>query len=274
MDTLTIPTSLLSLSSSKPLAPAMVAALWVIADELDQRRIPAKVKDAVWLEIPSARLRGNGARNDNIWLRECLRRLTGLVIQGEYRGDPWGAVIVAEWHIEQGGAVTRLLIPPSAVQAIRAPETFTKIEAFAAYKLQGAAKLLYAALADKKRMAQSHWTFGLDELRAILGAADKKAYERWNNLRARVLDPALAAINEFGTVTVTMTPEKVGRAIAAVRFDWHWKTIDEARETDEENERHGIARGKHQEDASAPPLVERSPKVQEILRKNGVIDPD
>jgi hypothetical protein len=62
-----------------------------------------------------------------VWLRECLKRLTGLKISGEYRGDPWGAVIVAEWHIVQGGTVTRILLPPAAINAIRAPEA-TEVE--------------------------------------------------------------------------------------------------------------------------------------------------
>jgi hypothetical protein len=94
MDSLTVTSPLLVPLGDKPLTPAMVTALWVIADELDNRRVPASVKDAVWLEIPSVRLRGTvEKRNDNVWLRECLKRLTGLKISGEYRGDPWGAVM-------------------------------------------------------------------------------------------------------------------------------------------------------------------------------------
>ena len=254
MESLTVSSSLLVPTGDKRLTPAMVTALWVIGDELDQKRIPATIRDAVWLEIPSTRLRGSEGRSDNVWLRECLNRLTGLKIAGEYRGNPWGAVVVAEWHIEQAGAVTRLLIPPAAISAIRAPETFAKIEAFAAYKLQGAGRRLYAALADKKRLNQKYWIFGVDELRDMLGVADKVSYERWNNFRQWVLDPAIAAINDFGTVSVRMTPEKVGRAVASVRFDWDWKTIDEARVTDEENEKPAVARRKEDVVREAPPL--------------------
>lgn len=264
MDSLTINSKLISPTGDRPLTPAMVTALWVIGDEIDQKGIKANVRDAVWLEIPSARLRGEGARNDNVWLRECLERLTGLKVKGDYRGDPWGAVMLAEWHIEQGGALVRLLVPPAAINSLRAPETFAKIEAFAAYKLEGHARRLYAVLADKKRMAQSHWIFGVDELRSILGVENKTAYQRWNNFRFRVLDPAIAQINDFGTVTIRMTPEKVGRAVSAVRFDWKWKSIDEARETEEENERVDLARRKPMLPRDAPPLTEvRSEKTPE-----------
>jgi hypothetical protein len=271
MESLTVSSALLIPTGEKRLTPAMVTALWVIGDELDRKRISATVKDAVWLEIPSSRLRGVDGRDDNVWLRECLKRLMGLKIEGEYRGDAWGAVVVAEWHIEQGGTVTRLLIPPAAIRAIRAPDTFAKIEAFAAYKLQGAGRRLYAALADKKRLNQKYWVFGVDELRDMLGVSDKKAYQRWNNFRFRVLDPALEAVNDFGTVTVTMTAEKVGRAVASVRFDWDWKSIDEARVTEEENDKPAVARRKPDGVREAPPLSDYKPQ-QTVDEKKAAAD--
>lgn len=257
MTSLTVSSSLLVPTGDIRLTPAMVTALWVIGDELDKRRISANNQDPIWLDIPSANLRGKEGRNDNVWLRECLNRLTGLTINGEYRGDPWGAVIVAEWHIEQGGTITRILIPPAAIRAIRAPETFAKIEVFAAYKLQGAARQLYAALADKKRMNQSYWEFSVDELRRILGASEKKSYQRWNNFRSRVLDPALKQINDYGTVTVKMKLGRVGHAISSVRFDWTWKSVDDARVTDEENQQPAGARHMNRQQDDAPPLIDR-----------------
>ena len=72
-----MPSSAVVLRAEKPLTPAMVAAVWEIAGALDTARIPADLANAHWLEIPTARLRGEGARSDNIWLRECLDRLTG-----------------------------------------------------------------------------------------------------------------------------------------------------------------------------------------------------
>ena len=93
----------------------MVAAVWEIAGALDAARLPVNLTNAHWLEIQTARLRGEGGRSDNVWLRECLDRLTGIKLAGEFRGDPWGAVVLAEWHIIDGGTVARLLIPPAGV---------------------------------------------------------------------------------------------------------------------------------------------------------------
>jgi hypothetical protein len=254
--TLTINSKIISPQSDKPLTPAMVTALWIISDHIDRKGIKSSADDALWLELPAATLRGGNGRDDNVWLRECLDRLTGIKINGDFRGDPWGAVILAEWRITQGGSLVRLLVPPAAVNVLRAPETFAKVEAFAAYKLDGHARRLYAALADKKRMEQKFCVFPLPELRSLLSVEKRPSYDRWNNFRQWVLDPAIVQINDFGTVKVTMTPEKIGRAVAAVRFDWHWKSIDEARETDQENERPDIARRKNELQPKAPPLTD------------------
>jgi len=258
METLTVTSSLLAPTTDKPLTPAMLTVLWVISSELDRARIPAKVADSVWLEIPTKALRPE-SRSDNAWLRECLERLTGVKIGGKYRDNPWGAVLVSEWHIVQGGALCRVHIPPAGVQALRLPETFAKIEMEAAYRLEGPARRLYAALADKKRMDQPQWTYSLEELRQLFGVEDKKSYERWAELKRSVLTPALEQINDYGIVNVKMTPQKRGRSVVKVRFDWRWKTIDEARETDEENERPSIARHQDKTIRDAAPLIPEAP---------------
>jgi plasmid replication initiation protein len=143
------------------------------------------------------------------------------------------------------------------VQALRSADTFAKIETAAAHQLPGHARRLYALLADKKRLGKPEWTFELDQLRALMGVADKKTYLRWASFRDWVITPAVAGINDYGTVTVTMEPVKRGRAVYAVKFSWVWKSLDEAHVTLEENERPHIARRKEAPATpSAPPLME------------------
>ena len=62
-------------------------------------------------------------------------------------------------------------------------------------------------------------TFALDELRARLGVPVGKL-ERWDNLRARALDPAIAEVNQLAGFTVRYEPIKQGRAVSAVRLHW------------------------------------------------------
>lgn len=56
-----------------------------------------------------------------------------------------------------------------------------------------------------------------------MGVDGRTAYNRWNNLRARVIDPAVEAINDYGTVSVRIKPIKTGRSVTAVHFDWQQK---------------------------------------------------
>ena len=255
MNNLTVRSILLNpFQNEKPLTPAMVLSLWVIADAVDKLKLSDGHDETVELIIPTSKLRGTEGRSDNAWLKVCLDRMTGMKIGGTYRGQDWGAVMLAEWRLEEDGAVARLFLPPSSIHALRAGDTFAKIETHAAYRLQGHARTLYGALADKKRMGNKYWVYELDELRWLMNVGNKKAYKRFNNFRFRVLDPAIEQINDFGTVAVKMTPEKVGRTIVAVRFDWEWKSISEARETDEENAKIAMARRKQDAERSMPPL--------------------
>jgi hypothetical protein len=263
MSELTVRSNLLNpFQNDKPLTPAMVLSLWVIADAVDKLKLSDGHDETVELRIPTSKLRGTEGRSDNAWLKVCLERMTGLKVGGTYRGQDWGAVMLAEWRLEEGGAMARLFIPPGGIQAFRSGETFGKIEEHAAYRLQGYARTLYGTLADKKRLNQNEWTFDLDELRWLMNVGDKKAYKRFNNFRQRVLNPALEEINDFGTVNVTMIPLKVGRSVSRVKFKWDWKSISEARETDEENARLKIARRKTDTVRDMPPLS-----------GNAVIDP-
>lgn len=255
MEQIVVSSAALALRAEKPLTPAMISALWEIAAVLDEERTPANVPNAVWLLIPTARLRGPEARPDNVWLRECLERMTGLKLTGQHRGGEWGAVLVAEWHITEGGSKARILIPPAGVHALRSPGNFVKIETTAAHRLPPHARRLYALLADRKRQREPYAQWSVDNLRGLLGVDDKRSYDRWSDFRTRVLDTAIEAINDFGTVRVKMTPLKSGRSIAAIRFDWKWKDPHEATETVEENERHRTARRKDQVSCDAPPII-------------------
>ena len=262
MDSLTVSSSMLIPSASNvEITPAMLTVLWGIAHALDYRRVPAVVENSIWLDIPAKTLRNPEGRNDNFWLKKTLDRLVGVKLAGEYKGDPWGAALVGQWEVKDGGRVIRVNIPPAAVQAIRAPSTFTKIEITAAYRLKGHARRLYAALADKKRMDNPYWSYSIDELRHIFDVGGK--YPRFADLNKYVLKPALAEINDYGTVSVTASHEKMGRHVVKIRFDWDWKTLDAARVTDEENDRHASARHKSS-DGTAPPLTDEEMRRQQL----------
>ena len=234
----------------------MRAVIWEIGAALDEQRIKAGHRQPVWLGLPTLRLRGEGGKNDNTHLKTTLDRLTGVYLTGDHKDGQWGAVILAEWHITEGGSLAQLLVPPAAVAAIQSPKTFAKIEARATHSLSGHARQLYLILADKKHLRQRHWTFTVNELRALMGVADKKAYQDWWQFQKRVLKPAFEQINDFGTVSLKMNAKRLGRSVQWVRFDWRWKDPHDATETAIENERHSASRRKAQDTTDAPPMIE------------------
>ena len=60
-------------------------------------------------------------------------------------------------------------------------------------------------------------TISLDKLREILDLGDK--YPRVNNLRMRVIDPALKEINKYTDLRVVMTTQRKGRDIYGFHFE-------------------------------------------------------
>lgn len=260
---LTIASPLATLRPDRPLTPAMAAIIWRIGNLLDERRIPSDTGDDLRLEVSARELRGPGAQARNRWLRECLDRLTGVKLSGEFRGRAWGAVLVAEWELDPrlGGSVS-LLIPRNAVRALRGPETFARVEEAALWRMSGPARRLYVALADRKRQDRCWHEYSLDELRDVFGVPGK--YRRWDSLRERRLLPALTEIEAFGTVSLTLTPLKTGRRITGVRIAWRWKDLDEIRVTAEETEK---ARPYAEQPAvsAAPPLI---PETREAREQN------
>ena len=65
-------------------------------------------------------------------------------------------------------------------------------------------------------------TFSVGELRAVLGVQDGKL-DRFSNLNQRVLQPAIAEINQLSRLTLTATPNKIGRTVASVTIGWQVK---------------------------------------------------
>ena len=65
-------------------------------------------------------------------------------------------------------------------------------------------------------------TFTVKELRAVCGVPDKKL-ERFADLRRFVIERAIAEINQLSRLTLTATPNKIGRTVASVEISWEPK---------------------------------------------------
>ena len=65
-------------------------------------------------------------------------------------------------------------------------------------------------------------TFTVPELRALLGVTAGKL-DRFADLNARAIQPAIAEINQLSRLTLTATPNKIGRTVASVTIAWEVK---------------------------------------------------
>ena len=75
-------------------------------------------------------------------------------------------------------------------------------------------------------MKQAHVTrkvFTVGELRAVLGVGAGKL-ERFANLNARALQPAIEEISTESRFVLTATPRKSGRTITSIEISWTEKT--------------------------------------------------
>jgi hypothetical protein len=65
-------------------------------------------------------------------------------------------------------------------------------------------------------------TFTVPELRALLGVPEGKL-ARFSNLMQKALKPGIAEINQLSRMTLTATPNKIGRTVASVTIGWQVK---------------------------------------------------
>jgi hypothetical protein len=65
-------------------------------------------------------------------------------------------------------------------------------------------------------------TFTVAELRALLGVTEGK-HKRFAELNRWTLKPAVSEINQLSRLTLTATPNKIGRTVASVTISWQVK---------------------------------------------------
>ena len=94
-------------------------------------------------------------------------------------------------------------------------------------------------------------TFSIDDLRAVLGV-EKGKLERFSNLNQRVIQTAIAEINQLSRLTLTATPNKIGRTIASVTIYWHVK--EDPTPVKRELNQSKVGRKARQRDAAETPV--------------------
>ncbi len=186
--------------------------------------------------------------------------------QVDYRHEVSGDLLVS-WYF---GRTFRRLAEASCHWAILDRQTvFALSSKYSVLLFQYIASMANLDRIDSK-------TFDIGELRAVLGVAEGKL-GRFADLNRRALQPSIAEINQTSRLTLTSTPNKVGRTVASVTISWAEKELDQKRETKRELDRPKVGRKARREGRVEMPVVAfpetgsltYSPRWQELKRQAG-----
>lgn len=100
-------------------------------------------------------------------------------------------------------------------------------------------------------------TFTVPELRAVLGVTAGKL-DRFANLKAWALAPAITEINQLSRLTLTATSNKIGRTVASITISWRVK--DDPSAAKRELQGHSVGR-KTRRDGSSETVAATFPAV-------------
>lgn len=122
---------------------------------------------------------------------------------------------------------------------------------------------LYLFLAVRARLRKTSEDLDLDDLRALLGLAED-TLSRWQDLRRRAIEPALAEINHLAGFRAGYVPLKRGRRIVGVRLTWGLKAQDELVEAQRELDRPRVGRVARR-DGKAEVIAQERQRLAESL---------
>lgn len=196
--------------------------LVIAAAALHDPRKPLPPKGTVTLHVDDFRdvfgLDHNGAYEE---LRNAAARLYNRSIRRIYnsKGKPVEEHVRWVWmarYAKGQGTVTLGFSPVVAPYLTMLHTEFTR------YKLKQIGSIgsfyglrLYELCAQFRKAGER--TISLQRLRDMFDLGDK--YQRMETLRRRVLDPAVAEVNKYTDLRVTITPERKGRKIVGFHFD-------------------------------------------------------
>jgi len=100
---------------------------------------------------------------------------------------------------------------------------------------------LYLFLSLRARLRKTAEDISLDELREVL-SVPSNALPRWQDVKRRALDPAIAEINHLAGFHAGYMPLKRGRRINGVRLTWGLKATDDLVKAQKELDRPRVGR--------------------------------
>ena len=158
--------------------------------------------------------------NDHALLRESLESLAGTTITWNILdaegGEEWGVSTFLAQAVTKGG-VCRYAYAPDLRKKLYNPEIYARINLTVQERFgSGYALALYENCVRFRKVGSTGW-IGLAQWRDLLGV-EPGQYDSFKYLNRDVLKPAVAEVNRYSDVRVTMERKKEGRRVAALKF--------------------------------------------------------
>lgn len=161
------------------------------------------------------------------------------------------------------GAEVRFEFSPTLRRVIADSTHWTAVSRRAVLAFESKYSLrLYMYLSLRANLRKVSEELDLDTLRELLGLSSG-TLRRWQDVRRRALDPAIAEINHLAGFHAGYTPLKRGRRIVGVRLCWSLKTHDELVDAHRELERPRVGRTARRDD-----LVETIAQTRQRLAES------
>ena len=97
-------------------------------------------------------------------------------------------------------------------------------------------------------------TFTVPELRALLGLVEGK-HKRFAELNRWAIKPAIEEISQLSRLTLTATPNKIGRTVASVTISWEEKEQTQKQSTKAELDRPKVGRKARRDGTAETPVT-------------------
>jgi Initiator Replication protein len=196
--------------------------------------------------IAKADLRGTHESDDR--LAETVDRLMRTIVRIKVIADGKPAVrkvqlLAPTTEHDDPDGLLYYRFHPELIEILRDSEVFGRLQKDVMFAFTSKYALALYEMGEKRRNLSWKWseTFDLAELRELLGVKPGEL-EKFGNLNAWCLKPAVAEVNGLADFSVRLDPAKTGRKVTAVKMSWWAKNIDERKAAYSELKRHKLGR--------------------------------
>ncbi len=153
-------------------------------------------------------------------VKECLKRLVGTVVEYNYldkdKSKVWGCFGLLSYSEMKKGVCT-YSYAPKLREMLDDQLMYAKISLLISMRFSSKyALILYEIACDYRGLGKIPW-MDLEHFRGLMGIEEGE-YKRFNNLKSRVINPALKEINTKSDLLLKLEVKKEGKSISKIQF--------------------------------------------------------